>query len=58
MGVFASYLLVWEREGKIIPWTKILLGLLAALALLAVLTFFAVQHYHLHVIRHWPFLTK
>jgi sec-independent protein translocase protein TatC len=58
VGLFASFLLVWKREGKIIPWTRILLGTLAALIALGALAFFAIQHYHLHVLRHWPFLTK
>jgi sec-independent protein translocase protein TatC len=58
VGVLASFLLVWSREGVRIPWKKIFLGILAVLIALSVLTYFMIQHYHLHVISHWPYLAK
>jgi sec-independent protein translocase protein TatC len=58
VGLFASFLLVWKREGKIIPWKRILIGIALVLIAVAVFGFLAVQHYHLRVVPHWPFLTK
>jgi sec-independent protein translocase protein TatC len=58
VGVFASFLLVWNREGVVVPWGKIWLWLLLILVVLGGLAFFATQHYHLHFVRHWPFLAK
>ncbi len=58
VGVFAGYLLVMKREGRTFPWKKILPWLGLVLIGLAVLGYFEVHHYHLHFIRHWPFLAK
>ena len=56
VGVFASYLLVLRREGRRFAW-KTLFQIVIALAIIALLVYAAVQHYHLHFIRKWPFLT-
>jgi sec-independent protein translocase protein TatC len=58
VGVFASFLLVWKREGVKIPWTKIWAWTLIILIVIAAIGFFATQRYHLHFVRHWPFLSK
>jgi len=58
VGVFASYLLVMHREGRRFPWRKVLLWTLLVLAVLAGFMYFEAWHYHLHLIRHWPFLAK
>jgi len=58
VGVFASYLLVLKREGKRFPWGTILRWAAVILVILAAAGYFAIAHYALHVIRHWPFLAK
>jgi sec-independent protein translocase protein TatC len=58
VGVFASFLLVWNREGVRIPWSKIWLWTAIIVIALAIGAYFATQHYHLHFVRHWPFLAK
>jgi sec-independent protein translocase protein TatC len=58
VGVFASYLLVLHREGRRFPWRAVLLWTALVLVALAAFGYFEVRHYHLHVIQHWPFLTK
>jgi sec-independent protein translocase protein TatC len=57
VGVFASYLLVLRREGRRFAW-KTLFQIVIALVIIALLVFAAVQYYHLHWIRKWPFLTQ
>lgn len=58
VGVFASYLLVLKREGRHFPWRTILMWTAIALAVLAAFGYFEFRHYHMHFIRHWPFLAK
>ena len=58
VGVFASFLLVMHREGRRFPWTKVLLWTLLVLAILAGFAYFEIMHYHMHLLRHWPFLAK
>jgi len=58
VGVFASYLLVLKREGKKFPWGLVIRWTLVILAILAAAGYFAIAHYHLHLLRHWPFLHK
>ena len=57
IGVFVSYLLVLKREGRQFPWKKALPFILIA-ALLIGGAYAAIVYFHLHFIRHWPFLTK
>jgi len=57
VGVFVSYLLVLKREGRKFPWKKALPFILIALLLLGG-GYAAIVYFHLHFIRHWPFLTK
>jgi sec-independent protein translocase protein TatC len=58
VGVFASYLLVLKREGRKFPWRNIVLITSGVLVLLAAFAALMIYHYHYHVIRHWPYLTK
>ncbi len=58
VGVFAGFLLVMKREGRAFPWAKVLLWTFVALAVIATAGFLAATHYHLHVVRHWPFLAR
>ncbi len=57
-GVFAGYLLVLKRENRKFPWMPVLLTLLTILAIAGGITYWVQVHYHLHWIKHWPFLTK
>src|ERR1700685_3760948 len=57
VGVFAGLGLVMKREGRRFPWKKALpLILIAVLAIAGI--YAAIIYFHLHFIRHWPFLTK
>ena len=58
VGVFAGYLLVMRREGRRFPWRKVLPWVALVMILLAAFGYFEIRHYHLHYIRHWPFLAK
>jgi sec-independent protein translocase protein TatC len=58
LGVFAGYLLMLRREGRSFPWIPFLLWTLPVLLILAGSLYFAIHHYHLHWIRHWPLLVK
>jgi sec-independent protein translocase protein TatC len=57
VGVFFSYLLVLKREGRQFPWKKALPIILLALVLIGTAAA-AIIYFHLHFVRHWPFLTK
>jgi sec-independent protein translocase protein TatC len=58
VGIFASYILTMNREGRKFPWRKTLyIGGVVALAV-AGLIYFAVNKYGYHLIKHWPFLTR
>jgi sec-independent protein translocase protein TatC len=58
VGIFASYVLTLSREGRTLPWKKILsIGAIVALAV-AGLIYFAITRYGYHVIKHWPFLIR
>jgi sec-independent protein translocase protein TatC len=58
VGVFAGFLLVMKREGRKFPWRKVLPWVGLVLIALALFGYFEIRHYHLHYIRHWPFLAK
>lgn len=58
VGVFAGYLLVLRREGERFPWKPVLLGTLVILLIAGGIVYWAQVHYHMHWIRHWPFLVK
>lgn len=58
VGVFASYLLVLQRENRRFPWRKVFLVSLAVLAIVAGLIYLAVTKYGYHPVAHWPFLIR
>ena len=58
VGIFASYVLVFQREGRRFPWRKVLPWTGAALVLIAAGWFLAITKYHYHLARHWPFFIK
>jgi sec-independent protein translocase protein TatC len=57
-GIFASYVLVLNREGRSLPWTKISLITLVVFLLLFGLCYVAISRFHYHYIGHWPFLIR
>jgi len=58
VGIFASFLLVMHREGRRLPWGKILgWGAVIVVAVGSVL-YLLLARFGYHLIRHWPFLTK
>ncbi len=58
VGLFASYLLVLQRENRRFPWKKVLAIMGAVLAALAALVYVAVTKYGYKLTYLWPFLTK
>jgi sec-independent protein translocase protein TatC len=58
LGVFASYLLVLNREGQKFPWKALGIWLAAVLFLVAATVAVAVFYYDYHLIPYWPFVTK
>jgi sec-independent protein translocase protein TatC len=57
VGVFAGYLLVLRREGRVLPW-KAVLRILLIVLIAAAAIYAAIAHYHLHFIRSWPYLIR
>lgn len=58
VGVFASYLLVLNREGGTFPWRKVFLWTASILAGVAVFLWIATAKMGYHMIWTWPFLIK
>jgi sec-independent protein translocase protein TatC len=57
VGIFASFILVFRREGRQFPWKKILgIGLIVLIVIGLIVA--AILYFHLHFIKKWPFLTK
>jgi len=50
--------LVLRREGEKFPWIPVLLVTFAILLIAGGIAYWAQVHYHMHWIRHWPFLIK
>src|SRR5580658_1117037 len=57
VGVFAGLALVMRREGRTLPWRKILL-IGGAILLIGAAIAFVIIHYHLRLIPKWPYLTQ
>ena len=57
VGIFFSYMLVLRREGKAFPWKPILLIVFLVLAITAAI-YFAFAHYHLHMMKNWPYVSR
>jgi sec-independent protein translocase protein TatC len=58
VGVFASYLLVLEREGRKFPWKTTLLIVGVVLLMLAAGIYISITWYGFKLVLHWPFLTR
>jgi sec-independent protein translocase protein TatC len=58
VGVFASYLLVMQREGRKFPWGKVLLVLIGLVLVAVAVVALLISRYHFHVINTWPYLAK
>jgi sec-independent protein translocase protein TatC len=58
VGIFASYLLVLNREGRRFPWRYVLYIMLIVLALMAGAAYLAVTKHGYKLVLSWPFLTK
>ena len=57
VGVFAGLALVMRREGRTLPWRKIILIALSVLLIAAAIAF-AIIHFQLHFTKKWPYLSK
>jgi sec-independent protein translocase protein TatC len=57
VGIFFSFMLVLRREGKQFPWKPVLRIGIIVLVVVAVI-YFVFAHYHLHMIKTWPFVTR
>jgi sec-independent protein translocase protein TatC len=57
IGIFASYLLVLQREGRTLPWRTIWLVVLIVLLLLALALYLATTRFGYVLVPHWPFIT-
>ena len=58
VGIFASFLLVMHREGRRLPWGKILgWGAVIVVAVAGVL-YLLLARFGYHLVSHWPFLTR
>src|SRR5277367_2585994 len=57
VGVFAGLVLVMRREGRTMPWRVIVWTItIAGLVIAAIVT--AMVHFHIHFMRHWPYLGR
>jgi sec-independent protein translocase protein TatC len=58
VGIFASYLLLLQRENRRFPWrTAILIGI-GVLAVLAAVGYLIITRYGYHLVLHAPFLAR
>jgi sec-independent protein translocase protein TatC len=58
VGIFASYLLVLNREHRRFPWAKVLPYVGVILLLIGGLVYLAIARNYLHVLNHWPYLSR
>jgi len=58
VGVFASYLLILKREGRRIPWGKIVLSLIVSLLLIAAVSYWRLLKIGYHPTNHLPFMVR
>ena len=57
-GIFASYLLVLNREGRRFPWGKTLSIAGGVLLVVIGVLYLAITKYGVKLVPHWPFLTR
>jgi sec-independent protein translocase protein TatC len=58
LGVFASYLLVLNREGQKFPWKALGIWVACVLFLIGATVAVAVLQYGYHLVPYWPLITK
>ncbi|MDZ4802788.1 MAG: twin-arginine translocase subunit TatC [Bryobacteraceae bacterium] len=58
VGIFASYLLVLNREGRAFPWGKVLAVFFLVLAILAATMWFLLPRLGYHFVSQWPYVIK
>jgi len=58
IGIFASYLLVLNRENRRFPWKIFGMTVLVVLLLLGGITWLAITKYGYHLVPKWPFLLR
>jgi sec-independent protein translocase protein TatC len=57
VGVFAGLALVMRREGRTLPWRRIILIALSTLLIAGAIAI-ALIHFHMHFTNKWPYVTK
>jgi len=57
VGVLAGLMLVWRREGKALPWRRMLTIVIGVLVVAGAI-YALIVHFQLHFIRQWPYLTR
>jgi len=58
LGIFASYLLVLQREHRKFPWRPVLRWTLVILLVFAAVGYFFASRHGYHFVKHWPFLIR
>jgi sec-independent protein translocase protein TatC len=57
VGLFAGFLIVFRREGKRMPWKRILMIGIPLVVVLAAAVL-AFKYFHVHLVSHWPYLVR
>ena len=57
VGVLAGLGLVMRREGRTVPWRKVL-SLVFGIALVLAAIVFVMIHYHVRLVPRWPYITR
>ncbi|MGA1995289.1 MAG: twin-arginine translocase subunit TatC [Bryobacteraceae bacterium] len=58
VGIFAGYLLILRREGRVFPWRRVSTIGLVVLFVLGVCLYLAITRHALRLVPHWPFLLR
>jgi sec-independent protein translocase protein TatC len=58
VGIFASYLLLLQREGRKFPWQTTVTLVIAVLLIASAVVYVAVTKYGFKLVPHWPFLLR
>jgi sec-independent protein translocase protein TatC len=58
IGIFASWLLVLNREGRKFPWAIFLKWFGIGLVAISIVSYAAALYYGYHFVNHWPYLGK
>jgi len=57
VGVFSGLALVMRREGRSVPWRKVLLIGFSVLLIIGAIVF-GMLHYHVRLVPKWPYITR